>query len=234
VHTALSLKSGKRIINCFKAHNLREVFKDILEPFSYLVYTIAFLIMLNKSLPRIKKILFVYYLLAVPFISFGVFTTNAMANNMIYNIFFFITLCLLSWYFKSLLVNRTRQIVVNIVLLANVLLFIRYDVLFHGVFRINTLCYAITYLSIVIYALLYFEHLIRNVNELNLLLQFDFWLVSGYLLYFFSCFFIILFYDNVEVNQRALLWSLQNSILFLSSILTICGSIWISQKKKYS
>lgn len=122
--------------------------------------------------------------------------------------------------------------IIAFVFITNLVLFIIYDLVPQGILKIHTPLYAITYMSIVIYALLYFEHLMRNVNELNLLHRFDFWLVSGYLLYFFSSFFIILFYDNVEVNERAILWSLQNVILFISSLLTMSGSIWIYHQKE--
>lgn len=190
--------------------------------------------MLNKGIPRIKKILFIYYLISIPLISVGVFTKNVLVNHTVYNLFFFITICILSFYFKSVVFDKTRRNIINIVLGINVVLFAIYDVIKGGLSDINTLSYAVTYLSVLIYALLYFEHLIRNVNELNLLLQFDFYLVSGYLLYFFSCFFIILFYDNVEIEERAVLWSLQNVILFISSILTISGSLWIYSRRKFT
>ena len=45
----------------------------------------------------------------------------------------------------------------------------------------------------------FFDQVLRNVSELNIHHQFDFWLASGYLMYFLSCFILILFYDNVEV-----------------------------------
>ena len=189
--------------------------------------------MLNKGTPRIKKILFIYYLVSIPLISIGVFTKNTFVNHVVYNVFFFITICILSFYFKSVVFDKMRRSIINVVLIINAVLFVIYDLINGGLADINTLCYAVTYLSVLIYALLFFEHLIRNVNELNLLLQFDFYLVSGYLLYFFSCFFIILFYDNVEIDERAVLWSLQNVILFLSSILTISGSLWIHHRKKF-
>lgn len=189
--------------------------------------------MLRTGITRIKKILLIYYLVSIPLISVGVFTKNPFVNHVLYNLFFFITICILSFYFKSVVFDKTRESIISVVLIINVVLFVIYDLVKGGLPYINTLSYAVTYLSVLIYALLYFEHLIRNVNEMNLLLQFDFYLVSGYLLYFFSCFFIILFYDNVEIEERYLLWSLQNAILFLSSIFTISGSLWIHHRKKF-
>jgi len=98
----------------------------------------------------------------------------------------------------------------------------------------NTPVYASTFISIVAYSLLYFDQVIRNVNELEILKQFDFWLVSGYLIYFLSSFFIIIFYDEVPLRHRAFLWSLQNMVLFISASLTFSGYLWITYKNKSS
>lgn len=211
---------------------MRHFFKDVLEPFSYLIYTISVFIIWNRSKSIKRTVLFVYYLLAALLLTVACYP-NANINNLIYNIFFLITACVFSYYFKSILFNKTKRNIIKFLLVINVILFIKSDILLHQQFNYNTDVYAITFLSIVIYALFYFDQLLRNVNELNLLHQFDFWLVSGYLLYFLSSFFIILFYYEVDINQRAVLWSLQNFILFLSSVLTLTGSLWIYHQKKY-
>lgn len=124
--------------------------------------------------------------------------------------------------------------IIVIIFIINLGLFIGFDLLHGGLIKVHTPLYAITYLSVVIYSLVYFEQVMSNVSEMNLLLQFNFWLVSGYLLYYFGSFFIILFYDNVEINDRAIIWSLQNVILFISSVLTLSGSLWISRHRQFS
>ena len=212
---------------------MKDFLKNALEPLSYLIYAISVFVMLHKTKSVKKEVLFVYYLVATLLITIACYTHHDMVNILTYNVFFFITVCFFSWYFKSVLVSKPKKIVINIIFLINLAVFINISLVSHQLFGINNYVYAITYLSIVVYALLYFDHVLRNVNELNLLHQFDFWLVSGYLLYFLSCFFIILFYDNIEINQRAMLWSLQNIILFISSVFTLSGSLWIRYQKKY-
>jgi hypothetical protein len=211
---------------------MRDFFKNALEPLSYLIYAVSVFIMRYKTKSAKKEVLFVYYLLATFLITTACYK-GELVNRLIYNFFFFISICFFSWYFKSLLVNKTKRTVISIVFLIHLAVFIKISLISHQLSAINNYVYAATYLSIIVYALLYFDHVLRNVNELNLLHQFDFWLVSGYLLYFLSCFFIILFYDNIEVNQRAMLWSLQNIILFISSVFTLSGSLWIRYQKKY-
>lgn len=216
----------------FKVCKLRHFLKDILEPFSYLIYAIAVFVSLNRGKSIMRRVLFGYYMLSTFLLIAACYTKEDSINKLIYNIFFFITICLISYYFKSILFNRMKRHIINFLLVINVMLFIRSDLVFHQLFEYNTEVYGITFLSIVIYALFYFDEVIRNVNELNLLHQFNFWLVSGYLLYFLSSFFIILFYYEVDIANRASLWSLQNFILFLSSLNTIVGSLWINYQKK--
>ncbi len=161
-------------------------------------------------------------------------TKNDLINKLLYNIFFLITICFFSFYFKSILFSKIKKAVINILCSVNVILFLLCDIVLRKIYEVNTIVFAVTFLSIVIYALLYFEQLISNVTELNLLYQFDFWLVSGYLLYFLGGFVIILFYNNVETaDQRGIAWSFQNVILFLSSVLSISGSLWIYYRRKY-
>lgn len=212
---------------------MKDFFKNGLEPLSYFIYALSILIILARTKSNKKEVLFIYYLMASLLIFVACYTKEVRVNRLIYNTFFFITICVFSYYFKSLVFNKTKKYVINILFIINLIIFITSSLISQQFFDINNYVYATTYLSIVIYALLYFEDVFRNINELNLIHQFDFWLVSGYLLYFLSCFFIILFYDNVEINQRGTLWSLQNIILFFSSFFTISGSVWIHYQKKY-
>ena len=212
---------------------MRQVLKDLLEPFSYLIYALAIFLMIRKRNSKGLKRLLIYYVLALPYITWAVLTRLVQINVTLYNCFFIITVTVFSGYFLSILRGRTKRAVIGIIFLINLVLFIKADLLYRGFLLIHTDIYAATYLSFIIYTLMYFENVITNVNERNLLTQFDFWLVSGYLLYFFSSFFIILFYDNIDVTQRALIWSLQNVILFLSSLVTLFGSLWIYRQKEY-
>ena len=212
---------------------MKDFFKNGLEPLSYLIYAISIFILLKRNKSIKKEVLFIFYLLAIILILVACYTTNMMLNRIIYNVYFFITVSVFSYYFKSLVSTNPKKLIVTILFIMNLILFINICIISRQLFEINNYFYAIIYLTIVIYALLYFDDVLKNVNELKLLHQFDFWLVSGYLLYFLSCFFIIFFYENVDISLRATLWSLQNILLFLSSVLTLSASAWIYQKKYY-
>jgi hypothetical protein len=229
---------------------LESFLKNFLEPFSYFIYATALFIKLGRDKTFEKKVLFIYYLCST-FLLFVasflvIYTAADIENNWLYNIFYLITICILSYYFYKILNNKIKKYVIIFLLVINVILFVFYDIisgLFYYVFYdiisglfyhgFNEYVYAICFISIVVYALLYFDQLLRNVNEHNILYEFNFWLVSGYLLYFLGCFIIILFYRSVNVDERGSIWSLQNIILFLSSVVTLTGYLRIPSKKLY-
>ncbi len=216
---------------------LESFFKNFLEPFSYLTYAIVFFLKFSRDKTFEKKVLFVYYLCATSLLlvaSFlAMYITNQLDNNWLYNIFYLTTICVLSYYFSKILNTKIKKYIVIFLLIINLILFIIYDIVLRHFFNeFNGYIFAICFLSIVVFALLYFHQLLTNVNELNILYEFDFWLVSGYLLYFLGCFFIILFYESADVEQRGSIWALQNSILFLSSLITLSGNLWIHYQKK--
>lgn len=213
---------------------MRHFFKDILEPISYLIYAIAIFVNLLFSKSTRRKVLFVYYLVSTVAILVACYTTRVHVNRIIYNLYFLVTIICFSYYFYYSMENHFKRNIIKGLLIVNAILFVASVFRSNHFLEINNYGYAIIYLSIVIYALFYFENVISNVSERNLLHQFDFYLTSSYLLYYLSCFFIIFFYDNVPINQRALLWSLQNAILFLSSALTMSGSLWIYYQNRRS
>lgn len=207
--------------------------KDGLEPLSYLIYTIAVYLTLRRGKPVRKEVLFIYYLVATFIITIACYTPSDHVNRILYNVFFFIMICIISYYFHSLFEKKMKKNIVKVCFGLHLVTFITISLISPRLLEINNYVYGITYLTIIVYALLYFEQVLSNITEVKLLHQFDFWLISGYLLYFLSSFFIIFFYDNVDIDQRAMLWSVQNFILFLCSVFTLAGSVWIKYQTRY-
>src|SRR5918993_2812894 len=194
---------------------MEDFLKHDLEPLSYLVYCVAVSITLRKEKSKTRKLIFFYYCLASVMIAIACHSVDQI-NRILYNSFFFITICFFSFYYYSLVLSKMKRYVIVGLFILNLAMFVKLSVVSHQMLEINNYTYAITYGTIVIYVLLFFDQVLRNVSELNILHQFDFWLASGYLMYFLGCFFIILFYDNVEVKYWSILWSVQNIILLFS------------------
>ena len=207
-----------------------------LEPFSYLIYTVTLVVSIYYQRSVTKAFLLLYYIFSTAIIFYGsllAFYKTLGDNNWVYNLFFLVTIVVLSCYFHRVLFGRGKKTLVKILLVVNILLFVWYDIVlkkFDGYY--NNQVVAFCFLSIVAYSFLYFHQLINNVNEESILLDFDFWLISGYLLYFLGAFFVILFYQNAAVSQRGFVWGLQSIILFLSAIITLSGNLWIRNQNK--
>jgi len=216
---------------------LNSFFTNFLEPFSYCIYIVILFIALTRIRTLKIKVLFCYYLIATCLIFYAsllAFYKTKGDNNWIYNLFFLLTICIFSYYFYQLFYIKQKKYIALFFLTLNVIFFLIVHIVKQQFFnQVNNYITAFCFLSIVIYALLYFDQVIRNVSEVNILHEFDFWLVSGYLLYFLSCFCIILFYKNATIELRKTMWALQNLILFLSSVITLTGNLWINYQKKH-
>lgn len=97
---------------------------------------------------------------------------------------------------------------------------------------------SISRLSLIILVFLYFQQVLSNVNDQSILLYFDFWLISGYLIYFLGSFFIIMSWSHLskgivseptaeQQQQFNTLWGVHNILLFISAFITFIGSVWI-------
>ena len=211
---------------------MEDFLKHDLEPLSYLVYCVAICIRLRTQVTKMGKLLLGYYGLAAIMIAIACHSVEEV-NRALYNIFFFITIFFFSYYYHDLMLSKMKRYVIGALFILNLAMFVKLSVVSHQMVEINNYTYAITYGTIVVYVLLFYDQVLRNVSELNILHQFDFWLASGYLMYFLGSFFIILFYDNVEVKYRSILWSVKNIILLFSSLLTLAGTLWINYRLKY-
>lgn len=216
------------------------IIKDFLEPFSYLIYSIAFLLA-QRSRRSVKEgLLCVYYFAGVVLIGYASILSQDYANNnnWLYNIFYFLSAATVGYYFKSVLAKKSGKKVVVVLFSAAALLYL-YDIFIYKYPYFNSYSAAYLFLCVVIACLLFFHEMLTTPNEENILMKFDLWVVSGYFMYFLGGFFIILSYkyftDTFTYDQRAILgdlWSVLNALLLFSSILTLSGQIWIAHRKK--
>lgn len=210
---------------------MKSFLKDGLESFSYLIYALSLFLVVRRTREVKVKVLFFYYLVVAPVMVIACYTTHRYLNRSLYNCFFFATVTVFFYFFRSSLPSKNRRIQVTSIFFLNCLSFFAICVIKGQLFAINNYFYALVYISIIIFSIFYFENVLRNVNESNLLHRLDFWLVTGYFIYFFSCFFIIFLYDHVTIHLRSTLWSVQNVILFLTSLTTLLSILWIVRMK---
>ena len=209
---------------------MRSFLINELEPVAYLIYMLAVMLQLKYHGSFRHKVLAVYYAIGAIVLYVGiVFFDN---NFWTYNVLFFANILVLSKYYLELFDSKAKKKITIACSIFNAILFIYINIISHKYNDYNNYVYAISFITIVLYSLLYLHQLLINLKEESLLLNFDFWLVCGYLLYFLGSFIIILFYDYYESNHiaRGDLWAMHNTILFICSAFTMFISLQILKK----
>jgi len=222
---------------------------NYLEPLSYFIYAVALLLRLRVDKRNKTKVLVVYYVLTCILMTYASWAITLpdndlrRNNNWIYNLVFLLPNALLFCYFYLTLTSASKRFVTKGLLLLNVLVFSINDFMLHQFDQFNSFCNSFFSLSIVVCVLMYFHQVLANVSEKDILLEFDFWLISGYLLYFLGSFFIIVTYDYLSFSikapetleqqiQLASLWGVGNILLFISALLTLIGTLWTRRQEK--
>ena len=211
---------------------MRSFISNELEPVAYLIYMVAVLLYYHRFRLLRFKVLAIYYAGAAMVLYAGIIITDYL-NEWTYNLVYFTNICVFSWYFRQLLhVSRKRRVVL-LCLLLNIFIFIYLDIFLNTFYaNFNSFVYGITFISIVLYTLLYLHQILADVKEENLLLNFDFWLVCGFLLHFLGSFVVIIYYELADIYNKAALWAVQNFILFICALITLFAAVNIIKKQK--
>jgi hypothetical protein len=220
------------------------IIKDFLEPFSYLIYSIALLLEYRSNKLMREKVLLIYYIIATCLLTYAAFLALQYAsdstgnNNWLYNIHYFLSAVVLGYYFNNLLVARSKKRIVSVLFSLVAINFIITDFIITRPF-FNSTSTAFLFLSMVIASLMYLHELLIKMSEKNILLNFNLWIVSGYIIYFLVGFFIILSYsyltDKLTSDQETILgdlWSVLNVLLFVTSIITLSSHLWIAYRNR--
>jgi hypothetical protein len=212
----------------------------LLEPLSYVLFSIAFLLRTHFEKQAKVNVLFVYYLLAAVSFSYaGWLVFKNQNNNWIYNLLYLPAVVAICYYFHETFYSKRSKAIVKFFIALNIIYFVVRVLFFGRLVIIDSFGYSLLSISVSFLSFVYFYQLLRHVNEFKVWANFDFWLISSYLLYFLGSFFIFLLYSNLTYNildsytyeQRSLLsilWGVHNVLLFLSSVITLVGSLWVA------
>ena len=214
--------------------------RNFLEPFSYLIYVIALIVELKRNRSNKIKVLLIYYIVAIFTITYACFIALDYNddNNWLYNIHYLLSTLVIAYYFYNTIIRSKERAIITILYCMVFINFIVTDLALNNTF-FNSFSTAFFFLCVVISTIIYFYQLVNYINEKNALGNFNFWLISGYLLYFLGSFFIILTYkyftDKFTDEQRSVLanlWAVQNLLLFISSLILIIYQLWKTYQKK--
>jgi hypothetical protein len=187
-----------------------------------------------------EKVLLIYYIIATVLHTYAAILALDYANNnnWLYNIHYFLSAVVLGYYFNNLLISKSKKKIV-IALFSLVVINLIVTDLIIPVTYFNSFGNAVLFLCMVVASLMYLHELLINISEKNILLNFNLWLISGYIIYFLGGFFIILSYgyftDKLTFEQETVLgdlWPVLNVLLFVTSIFTLSSHVWIAYRKK--
>ncbi len=219
------------------------IFSYLLEPFSYSLYFSALLAYLRIGNNKPKhKILIIYYFLGFTLLVIIVFTKY---NSYLYGYLYLLIGISFSLYFFFLFESQKRR---WLTLILGVATFLYYLIEWYlmGVEKLfPSIGFVITSTGIILMIFAYFIHLITHVNEESILRNFDFWFMCSQLIYHLGAFGIFLTYNKLTSNilptehysdeNRALLtylWGAHNVLLFMGSLITWFGVLWIIYQNK--
>lgn len=154
------------------------------------------------------------------------------------------SLCWSTFFYQLYNTTFKRQLAVGVAtvttlyfLYKNVIL--EFDLIFDSIGQV------ISSIGIVILIFVYFHQTLMAIRSGSLTQNFDFWLSSAQLTYHLGAFGIFLTFNHLtnkifnteNYNQQnrqmlAYLWGVHNVLLFLASLLTWVGVLWIIYRKK--
>lgn len=216
----------------------------LLEPLSYVLFCIALLLRSGTDKPVKVMVLFVYYLFAAVSFSYASWLVYKFQNNVwVYNLLLLPAIAAICYYFHETFYSRKKKALVKSLIAVNITYLILRILLHNNSGTLDSFGYALLSTSVSLFSFVYFYQLLKHVNEYKVWADYDFWLVSAYLLYFLGSFFIFLLYSNLTFNildtytqeQRKLLtilWGVHNVLLFLSSVTTLVSTIWITYRNR--
>jgi hypothetical protein len=233
---AARIHAGK--VNAPFKHSTMDTFlKSFLEPLSCLIYCIT--LGREYKLHHLKRegVLCIYYFAATIILSYASYLgINYLDNNWLYTINYLLSAFVFAYYFTSILSKQNNKIIICSVFGITILTFL-YTTIVAPKSYFNSMGAAGFFLATVVSSFLFYRELLSRPSEKNILLNFDVWLISGFVLYFLGSFFIILTYDYFSTRfnyQQELilgnLWAVQNCLFFVASLITLSSQIWIAHR----
>ena len=219
-------------------------FTNFLEPFAFLFYFLGLFIYTRRAKQKTTKLLTFYYLIAFVLGLIGSFAVHFSDSNIwLYDIMALLTSIFLGRYFYQTLQSPAKKRTALILTIVYVLYAIYRNLTLEGDRLFDSIGYAIISASVSVYVFMYFHQLLKNVSETNLLTELNFWLSSGYLLYFAGNFIIFVTYyyftlqylkyeSRSDAELLTALWGLHNVLLFISALSLLIGSLWITYRKR--
>jgi hypothetical protein len=230
-------------VNCNKL-TLHNFFGNYLEPIAYLIFLLAVVLFAKKqNSPCIRLLRSYYVLVFLLMLTASLLVIWDYHTNWLYHIHAFATLWMLGIYYRGLF-HDARKKMVPVVCIGGISLYLLFKLVVQRQYELfDSIGFSLVSASVVIYIFLYFHQLLSNVTDQNIFQDFNFWLSSGFLIYFLGNFIIFLTYHyftlqilatytDAERDILTNLWGLHNCLLFVGALSLLGGSLWIVYRRR--
>ena len=226
-------------------------FVNYLEPLACLFYLAAVLLNYTQSRQIRLLLLALFYFVSSVLFTIGSFLVKEKVSNIwTYDLVAFFAAVCIGVYFYFLLNTRAKKRTVVVLVSTYLLYVLTRQLTLQGPRLFDSIGYALLSASVVTYVFMYFHQVLKNVTELNILREFNFWLASGYIIYFAGSFIIFVTYfyltkqlmesDTVlnapsvraDTHLLTALWGLHNVLLFVGAISLLLSSLWVNYRRK--
>jgi hypothetical protein len=196
------------------------VFQDIAAPLIALVSATLLFYIRRRKIKHPDKLVLYFLICEATLNTFApVLQSKSVNNHWVYHLNSLISVVIFSAYFLRSL-NFEKVVLTGLVgfllfWLVNIIWIQPYD-------TFNSYSYSLGAILIVLYSLLNFRELIRRMPTQKILSLKDFWILSGLLTYFGSCFFIFISYNylsEIDAKNVGILWKMHNVFLSVGCVL---------------
>ncbi len=215
----------------------------VLEPVSYGLFSLGLLYYFIKfNPPKFYLVTMIFFLVMTGLQAWALFHTKG-GNLYIYNMFYVVNSITFSYFFYHLLSGKAgKRLAVGSGVVTLIYFIINISIVHETYF--DSIGYVISSLGIIILVFIFYYRLMGKITEESITDNFNFWFVSSQLIYHLGAFFIFLSLNmftrkflsgqNTSENQDILiyLWGVHNVLLFLGSLLTWFGVLWIVYHRK--
>lgn len=207
---------------------------------------LAFIVYYRSRKQKLSITLVGYYLMVGVLLTAACFPAvrKYFGNTVwLYELAAFFTAVFIGYYFYSIFQSRSKKTTVVVLVLAYLAYALFRNLTHEGQRLFDSVGYSLVSASVAVYVFMYFHQVLNNVTTNNILREFNFWLASGYLVYFLGSFIIFLTYyhftkklleNHTEQGKDLLmaLWGLHNVLLFVGAFSLLIGSLWIACRRK--
>lgn len=194
---------------------------------SLIPLSIILLLFSKRKMPLGVKLLAAYFILS--FLLFGLsnYLADRSINNLfIYHIFAILEFVFIGQFFRTIISSKKFKSSSLYIIIIFCLLALINSILFEKFTTLNSNVIAIEFLLLIIFSFIYYFELSYSEEVLVFYRQPNFWIITGFFVYFASCILIFALYKYTAVTNRQFVlkfWLIQVVMYIVKNIILAKG-----------